>query len=123
MTPARRGAKLGEPPLLAELREHRHRPLAEQRVGVARRDDTGGDGGGGAALCGQHVLRPQRVAVALVTTREAGLEKRVERSAQRLAAHVEPALQLDEARAAALAEQRQRGGRPAVVKELDQFLC
>jgi hypothetical protein len=45
----------------------------------------------------------------------------VERPLQRLASDVEAPLQLDEARPAALAEEREGGGRPAVVKELDQL--
>jgi len=60
--------------------------------------------------------------VALVATREAAFDQGVQRAPERLASDVEAALQLDEARTATLGDQRKRGCRPAVMKELDQFV-
>ena len=63
------------------------------------------------------------MAVAGVAARMAERLERVESAAQRVAADAEPPLQLDEPRAAALVQQRERRGGPAVMKEIDQVTC
>jgi hypothetical protein len=60
------------------------------------------------------------MAVAGVAVDVPELHQAVERAAKRLAADAEATLQLDESRPAALAEQRKRRRRPAVVEQVDQ---
>ena len=115
-----RGPQLGEPPLLAELRQHGHRPLAEQRVGRPGGQHAAREGRGLVTPRRRHVLGAKRVTVALVSARVAEGLERVERSPQGVSADGEAALQLDEPRASALVQQRECGCRPAMVKELDQ---
>ena len=63
------------------------------------------------------------MSVAGVAARVAERLERVEGAAQRVAADAETPLQLDEPRAAALVEERERRGGPAVMKEIDQVAC
>ena len=61
------------------------------------------------------------MAVARVPRDVTEVEQRVERAAERLAADVELALQLDEPRAFPVGEQRERRRGPAVVEERDEL--
>src|SRR5262249_15053695 len=100
--------------------EHRHRPLAQERLVLAGGEDPDRSLSCVPAARGDHVLGTEWVAVAFVAPHVAELDQGAERAAQRLAADVELALQLDEPRTAALREERERRRGPAVVKELDQ---
>ena len=119
--PAEGLSQLGEAAVVPELGEDRDRPLAQQDVMVAGGQHGGGDDCNASSLRGGQVLRPQRVAVARVAPHEALAAERVERTGERLAPDAQAPLQLDEARTAAVGEQRESRRGPAMVKERDQF--
>ena len=113
--------QLGEAPLLAELGEHRDRPLAQEDRRVSGGEHPARELRRPAAGRRQDVLGAQRMAVAGVAAHVPEVDQGVDRTVQRLAPDVELALQLDESNTPALAEQRERGRRPAMMKELDQI--
>jgi predicted protein tyrosine phosphatase len=63
------------------------------------------------------------MSIAGVAARMAERLERVERAPQGVAADAETPLQLDEPRTAALIQERERRGGPAVMKEIDQVTC
>jgi hypothetical protein len=117
-----RSTQLGEAAAAAQFGEYRHRPLAQQCLSSRRPARATRHLRRAAARRGDHVLGPQRVAVARVAAHVAELDQRVERTTKRLAADVQLALQLDESRSIPLVEQRERGRCPAVMEQRDQRL-